>query len=208
MRNNFSDKLKKLDIDFNKMCALCQNSLDVTLKALSGDVLNVETGDELKQLKSTIEEQCVNMLLEESPVASDFRVIMATLLMIADLNRIAAQSSRINKLAKLFKEEGITVNDTGLDKLGESAIEMFRDSMKAVVDNDGALAAKVINSDNSVDDSFADVKHKIAKLIVKIPESGELLIDLVLIAKYYERIGDHSVNVARLVNYKINGIEA
>ena len=77
MRNNFSDKLKKLDIDFNKMCALCQNSLDVTLKALSGDVLNVETGDELKQLKSTIEEQCVNMLLEESPVASDFRVIMA-----------------------------------------------------------------------------------------------------------------------------------
>ncbi len=208
MRNNFNDKLKKLDIDFNKMCALCQNSLDVTLKALSGDVLNVETGDELKQLKSTIEEQCVNMLLEESPVASDFRVIMATLLMIADLNRIAAQSSRINKLAKLFKEEGITVNDTGLDKLGESAIEMFRDSMKAVVDNDGALAAKVINSDNSVDDSFADVKHKIAKLIVKIPESGELLIDLVLIAKYYERIGDHSVNVARLVNYKINGIEA
>ncbi len=208
MRNNFNDKLKKLDIDFNKMCALCQNSLDVTLKALSGDVLDVETGDELKQLKSTIEEQCVNILLEESPVASDFRVIMATLLMIADLNRIAAQSSRINKLAKLFKEEGITVNDTGLDKLGESAIEMFRDSMKAVVDNDGALAAKVINSDNSVDDSFADVKHKIAKLIVKIPESGELLIDLVLIAKYYERIGDHSVNVARLVNYKINGIEA
>ena len=138
-------------------------------------------------------------------MASDFRVIIATLLMVADLSRITIQSHRINTLAQILNKKGIKFDDIGLTKLAKSAIENVKDTVQCVVSGDLDLATKIINGDEGVDDAFNEVKENLAKLMLSIPESGELLIDLVLIAKYYERISDHSVNVARLMKFQLNG---
>ncbi|MEE1340699.1 MAG: PhoU domain-containing protein [Succinivibrionaceae bacterium] len=202
MRNNFNSKLQTLNDNLSEICKLCERSLDSSLNAISGEELSTSANLELK---TKIEDQCLNLLREENPVASNFRVIIATLLMVADLSRITIQSHRINTLAQILNKKGIKFDDIGLTKLAKSAIENVKDTVQCVVSGDLDLATKIINGDEGVDDAFNEVKENLAKLMLSIPESGELLIDLVLIAKYYERISDHSVNVARLMKFQLNG---
>lgn len=210
MRNSYNKKLEKLKDSLTKMCYLCDDSISSSMNVLHNpnDSIIIGQCGEISKIKDELEEQCINLLLEENPVATDFRVIIATLLMIADLSRIGAQSSRISELAKIFRQHGISLDDTKLDDLSQIAIDMVRNSIQAVINNDVALAESVIRGDDDVDTAFQVVKQKIATLIIKQPESGDLLIDLMLVGKYYERIGDHSVNIAKLVKYRLNGKDA
>lgn len=210
MRNSYNEKLAKLNEGLGKMCHLCEASLGSALNILLNQdesLLNSHCG-EILELKNKLEDQCINLLLEENPVASDFRVIIATLLMMADLNRIGSQSARIAHLARLFHQKGLTLEVPSLEELGRITITMVHNSIESVIANNADLAAVVVDGDVAVDDAFNKVKQQLAKLMVKQPESGDLLIDLILVAKYYERIGDHSVNVARQVQYRLNGKEA
>lgn len=205
MREIYTKKIQTIESNLIEMSIFCENSLEMTLKSLSDETSYKGVKKTLKRMKQEIEEQCINLLLEETPLATDFRLIVATLIMINDIQRIGVQSKRIGKLAKIFKKEGISIEETGLSNLGEKVIEMFKCAIKSVIENDMQLAQQVIDSDKEVNALFDDVKLKISLLIAKIPQSGELLIDLVLIAKYYERIGDHCANLARWINYKIKG---
>ncbi|MGN1392443.1 MAG: phosphate signaling complex protein PhoU [Succinivibrionaceae bacterium] len=211
VRNMYNAKLKHLESELYKLCSLCEFSIKDALNSLVSNKDSISDDDikdkfsNIQSLTSSLDEECINLLLEESPVASDFRLIIATLLMLSDLTRISTQSYRITSLAKDFNHNNLNIEDTSINILGEMAINMVRKSISAITSNNLEEAESIIFEDSEIDKVFNEVKQNISKMIASKPSCSNILMDVLLIAKYYERIGDHSVNIAKLVKYRICG---
>ena len=209
MRNRFDEQLFELNREIIEMGALCEEAIANTTKALSnGDValansVRTESGS-IDQMERDIEGRCMKLLLHQQPVARDLRQISAALKMITDMERIGDQAEDIAEIITFLN--GRTVKQISLiEEMASETMQMVTGSVDAFVKKDVALAEKIIQQDDIVDDYFSKIKCGIISLIAENPEDGEYVLDLLMIAKYFERIGDHATNIAEWVIYSITG---
>ena len=148
---------------------------------------------------------CLKLLLQQQPVARDLRQISAALKMITDMERIGDQAEDIAEIIS-FIDGHTSENDTLMREMAKAVIQMVTESVDAYVKHDIALAEKVIADDDIVDDYFDSVKKKLIGSIARNPGDGEYALDILMIAKYFERIGDHATNIAEWVIFSLTGV--
>ena len=210
MRSRFDEQLQQLRHELIEMGALCERVIALSVKALeAGDTklaASVAPVDaEIDQKERTIESLCLRLLLQQQPVARDLRQISAALKMITDLERIGDQAEDIAEIIA-FLEDRQAENDAVFREMARAVIQMVTESVDAYVKCDIILAKKVIADDDYVDDCFARIKQSLISRIAAAPTEGEYALDLLMIAKYYERIGDHATNIAEWVIYSVTGV--
>ena len=152
-----------------------------------------------------VERRCLKLLLQQQPVATDLRRISTALKIITDLERIADQACDIAEIAQRMASAPYIKKLIDIPEMGRAAIGMVRESIDAFVTGDLELAGKVMRDDDIVDGLFNTVKNDLIALIRKDAENGEQAVDLLMVAKYLERIGDHAVNVAEWVVFSVTG---
>ena len=210
MRKKFLEELNALNIELISMGSMCGEAIAITIKetlqndydgALYEKVSKLE--DDIDRKEKYIEALCMKMIYSWQPVAKDLRFINAILRMIADLERIGDQALDIANLLKEFKYTTF-IKDTDLPKMFNTVLMMVNESVRAFVKRDINLAKEVIAKDNEVDEIFLNIKNQVIILIEKEDNSRDI-VDILMIAKYLERIGDHSVNIAEWVVYTVKG---
>ena len=159
---------------------------------------------EIDQKERDIESMCLKLLLQQQPVASDLRQISAALKMITDMKRIGDQAEDIAEIV-CFLGGRNSQNDDLMHEMAQATIRMVTQSVQAFVKQDTILASKVIADDDIVDSFFLKVRSQLILKIGQEPSDGEYALDLLMIAKYFERIGDHAVNIAEWVIFSITG---
>ncbi len=209
MRSRFDEQLSNLSKELTTMGAMCEEIIALTSKALSdGDkaLLNrvFPIANDIDRMERTIEALCLRLLLQQQPVARDLRQISAALKMITDMERIGDQAADIAEIIPFICEKP-SENCVLIGEMAKSAISIVTQSIDAYVKQDLAIAQDAIAQDDIVDDYFKKVKHSLIDLIAGMPSEGEYALDLLMIAKYFERIGDHAVNVAEWVAFSITG---
>ena len=209
MRNRFDEQLFELNRELIEMGAMCEEAIASAAKALStGDMelaSKVRTnGAAIDQMERDIEARCMRLLLHQQPVARDLRLISAALKMITDMERIGDQAEDIAEIVTFLN--GRTMNGIEhIEDMARETIKMVTESVDAFVKKDVALAEQVIAHDDVVDTLFSEVKCSFIKLISETPVDGEFALDLLMISKYFERIGDHATNIAEWVIYSVTG---
>lgn len=208
MRNRFDRQLEELHVELIEMGSMCEDVIRKTSKLLqSGDA---KVAKEIRKEDSNIDEQerlveslCLKLLLQQQPVAKDLRKVSAALKMITDMERIGDQASDIAEIIETT-DFSVPTNDVKLTKMAETTIAMVTESIDAYVKQDLVLVREVIARDDEVDDLFLEVRQEIADDMV---EAGDPMssLDLLMIAKYFERIGDHATNIAEWVEFSITG---
>ena len=208
MRSRFNMQLHELNNELIKMGALCESAIAMSAKALlDGDTelaaRVLEFDSEIDQKERDIESRCMKLLLQQQPVARDLRTVSSALKMITDMERIGDQSADI---AEIVTMANIKASDETLHigEMARAVMKMVTDSVDAFVKRDTSLAHSVIGYDDVVDGLFDDVKKA---LTVRFQSGGQMeyALDLLMIAKYFERIGDHAVNIAEWVIYSVTG---
>ena len=209
MRNRFDEQLFELNKEIIEMGAMCEEAISSAAKALTtGDVelaRKVKTNSGvIDQMERDIESRCMKLLLHQQPVACDLRLISAALKMITDMERIGDQAEDIAEIVIFLN--GHTMEGMELiEEMARATTEMMTASVDAFVKKDVELAKKVIAQDDVVDDYFSKVKCGIITLIEEKSTDGEFALDLLMISKYFERIGDHATNIAEWVIYSVTG---
>ena len=212
MRNKFDQQLEMLHVELIKMGALCEDAVSSPIEALEkNDIVSadsaLDTDAEIDQKERDIERMCMKLLLQQQPVATDLRIVSAALKMITDMERVGDQASDIAEISRYIIESGMSINDD-IRKMAKEAIKMVTDSVDSFVKKDLELARKVIAYDDVVDEWFAKLKSDVIEMIAKDSTNGEYYIDIIMIAKYLERIGDHATNIAEWVEYSITGVRS
>ena len=160
---------------------------------------------EIDQKERDIETLCLKLLLQQQPVARDLRQISAALKMITDMERIGDQAEDIAEIITFLG--GRTADEhTRITRMAKATTQMVTDSIDAFVRQDVSIAERVIRSDDIVDDCFVEVKNSLISMIAANPQEGEFALDLLMIAKYFERIGDHATNIAEWVVFSVTGV--
>ena len=209
MRSRFDHQLALVNRALIEMGALCEEVIALAAKALlTGDVSLAEKvaplDREIDQKERSIESQCLKLLLQQQPVARDLRQISAALKMITDMERIGDQAEDIAEIVCTVPRHGPETMDI-VRKMATSAIPMVTESIEAFVKSDIMLARKVVSDDDIVDGCFDQVKKALIARIAADPGDGEYAVDLLMIAKYFERIGDHATNIAEWVIFSVTG---
>ena len=208
MRNRFDEQLELLNVELIRMGALCEDAISYASRTLMGEgdfaeeVYKVD--HEIDQKERDIENLCMRLLLQQQPVAKDLRQVSSALKMISDMERIGDQAADIADLSKFIDRSVVEIPDE-IARMAEKTVHMVTESIDAFVKADLALCRKVIDDDDLVDELFNQTKNKLADLIYKNMDAKAGL-DLLMTAKYMERIGDHAVNIAEWVEYSITGI--
>ena len=210
MRSRFDEQLAILNRELIEMGALCEEAIALAAKALTDKdktmAAKVAAMDaEIDQKERNIESMCLKLLLQQQPVARDLRQISAALKMITDMERIGDQAEDISEIV-ITLDGRYAENSALLKGMAESTIQMVTESVDAYVKRDTALAQQVIKMDDIVDDYFDQVKAELISKIAGEPADGEYALDLLMIAKYLERIGDHAVNIAEWVIFSVTGV--
>lgn len=209
MRTRFDQQLNTLNSALTEMGALCEEAISSAVKYLINGNEEMrkqctEADCEIDRIEREIEALCMKLLLQQQPVARDLRVISSALKIISDMERIGDQASDIVEISPYVKDKDI-VNKTHITEMAEETIRMVTDSVDSFVKNDINLAHRAIERDDKVDDLFDRIKSELVNAIELKSEDAETLIDLLMIAKYLERIGDHAENIAEWVIYSITG---
>ena len=207
MRSKFDQQLALLNEELTQMGETCAKAIGLAAQAL--DEQNASTAAPVAELEEQTNEQersiealCLKLLLQQQPVARDLRQISAALKMITDLERIGDQAEDI---AEIVISGQVNEGEELLRDMAASTIKMVTESVDAYVKHDTMLAEKVIAEDDIVDGWFDRVKHTLIRRMTADPGEGERAVDLLMIAKYFERIGDHAVNVAQWVIFSVTG---
>ncbi len=209
MRNHFDQQLETLNTQLIEMGALCENAISYAVDALmKNDTELAEEANaaerEIDKKEREIESLCLRLLLQQQPVARDLRQISSALKMITDMERIGDQASDIAEIAH-FSNLSDSSNAVHIADMGKETISMVTESIEAYVRKDSELAKKVISHDDKVDHLFSTVKSGVIDMLAYNSLEGEQALDLLMIAKYLERIGDHAVNIAEWVLFSITG---
>ena len=209
MRSKFDKQLAALNQELTEMGATCAQAIGLAAQALEQQdvALAAPVGqleEQTNEQERTIEALCLKLLLQQQPVARDLRQISAALKMITDMERIGDQAEDIAEIVA-FLDGRQAENDALLKEMAKAVIQMVTESVDAYVKCDIMLAKKVIAADDVVDEQFARVKQSLIGKIAADPADGEYALDLLMIAKYYERIGDHATNIAEWVIYSVTG---
>jgi len=208
MRNRFDSQLELLNKELIEMGALCEELIDLSQSSLEKGTDFLETARakeiEVDRMESDIENLCMKLLLKQQPVAKDLRSVSSALKMISDMERIGDQALDIIEIADYVTDCDVESKKC-IKSMAQSAGKMVSDSVEAFVRKDQELAKEVINSDDIVDELFDEMKRRLIQIITNEHHNGEVYIDLIMIAKYYERIGDHATNIAEWVLYSLTG---
>lgn len=209
MRNRFDEQLFELNREIIEMGAMCEEAIASAAKALSTNDKELaakvrENGSAIDQMERDIESRCMKLLLHQQPVARDLRLISSALKMITDMERIGDQAEDIAEIIEFLNPK--TENVSFIADMARETVQMVTESVDAFVKRDVALAEAVLAHDDVVDNYFEKTKCDIIKLISENPDDGEFALDLLMISKYFERIGDHATNIAEWVIYAVTGI--
>lgn len=209
MRTQFDTQLEGLKREMTTMGMLCENAIAKTSHALlTGDTALAKEMPELLnqvvQKERDIESICLKLLLHQQPVARDLRAVSSALKMVTDAQRIGTQSADISEILALGNIRAIP-QGLPIREMATAVISMVTDSIDAFVKQDGNLARAVIQYDDVVDGLFNTMKAELITLLKQPDWDGEAMVDLLMIAKYYERIGDHAVNIAKWVLFSLTG---
>ena len=210
MRTRFDMELDNLNSDMIAMGALCENAISEAMKSLftadkTAAQRTIEEDREIDRKEKDIEALCLRLLLQQQPVARDLRVISSALKMITDMDRIGDQAADIAELIRHMHLTPVSRQNKHLSKMADAAKKMVTESIDAFVKKDAALATKVLADDDLVDSLFLKLRHDIIEMIAADPGCGEEAVDVLMIAKYLERIGDHATNIAEWVLFSITG---
>ena len=210
MRSRFDEQLALLNRELIEMGALCEEVIAAAAKALmEGDTALAAQiaprAGEIDRQERDIESLCLKLLLQQQPVARDLRQISAALKMITDMERIGDQAADIAEMIVYLKEHPIGETDY-IYQMAKAVTAMVTDSVDAFVKGDRESVERVLAEDDVVDDLFDKVKRYLIEWIVSHPEDGEYAVDLLMAAKYFERIGDHAENLAEWVDFSITGV--
>jgi phosphate transport system protein len=210
MRDFFQEQLKELNRELVKMGADCEDIIALASQSLTGWneelAKNVSViGARIDEGYRTVENICLKLLLRQQPVARDLRVISAAMKMITDMERIGDQAEDIVDLVPKM-EVRPDEKYPKIREMAKAAQQMVTEAVDAYVRQDLDLAHAVMKHDDIVDDYFRRVKAGIIGIIAKNPTEGEYALDLLMIAKYFERIGDHCTNIAEWVEFSVTGI--
>ncbi len=211
MRTSFDEQLALLNRRLIEMGALCEDAISASMRALAEEpkaaekTKNIER--EIDHAEREIEALCMKLLLQQQPVARDLRAISSALKMISDMERIGDQASDIAEIMRYINNDDI-MGATHLAQMAKAASRMVTTSVDSFVRRDLGLARQVQEDDDTVDALFDTVKQELVAGIRQEPTRGSECLDILMIAKYLERIGDHAVNVAEWVEYSITGVHA
>ena len=210
MRNRFDEQLHTLNHELLEMGALIERAIRSATDALvkqdvEAALQAIAADKEVDQAERDIESLCLKLLLQQQPVARDLRLISSALKMITDMERIGDQASDIAELVIYLSKEPYIKELTHLPQMAENAIRMVTGALDAYVRKDVVLAQEVMAMDDAIDELFVTVKDELIALIRNDAAAGSQAIDLMMIAKYYERIGDHAQNIAEWVEYALTG---
>ncbi len=211
MRTSFDEQLALLNRRLIEMGALCEDAISASMRALAEEpkaaekTKNIER--EIDHAEREIEALCMKLLLQQQPVARDLRAISSALKMISDMERIGDQASDIAEIMRYINNDDI-MDATHLAQMAKAASRMVTSSVDSFVRRDLGLARQVQEDDDTVDALFDTVKQELVAGIRQEPTRGSECLDILMIAKYLERIGDHAVNVAEWVEYSITGVHA
>ena len=210
MRNRFDEQLELLNNSLISMGALCETAIADTIRALLTHDLRlaeevIATDKEIDQKEKEIEALCLKLILHQQPVARDLRQISAALKMITDMERIGDQAADIAEIIPFFLSHN-TFDCTLVCRMAQQASSMVTQSVDAFVRRDVDLARSIAKQDDLVDEDFSNVKQALISAIAREPGQGEVALDLLMIAKYFERIGDHAVNLSEWVEFSVTGV--
>ncbi|HAQ40001.1 MAG TPA: phosphate transport system regulatory protein PhoU [Clostridiales bacterium] len=210
MRNRFDAELENLNLELIKMGSLIETAIETSARALINRDLELikkvnELEIEIDDMEKTIESHCLKLLLQQQPVASDLRVISTALKMITDMERIGDNASDIAEIAEFMVDQEFIKDLIHIPQMADATISMVKRRVDAFVNKDKELALKVCRDDDIVDDLFRVIKGELIEKIREKAENGAQAIDLLMIAKYLERIGDHAENIAEWVIFSITG---
>ena len=209
MRDRFEEQLKLLNKELVEMGALCEESIAYAVKFLTerDEKMRqnaIEAEKQIDHMEKDIESLCMRLLIEQQPVASDFRKVTSALKMISDLERIGDHAEDIAEIA-VYVDPVDLKNQVHINDMAQAAVRMVVSGMDSYVKQDEELARSVLKMDDTVDKMFLSVKNELIEMIRSGEENGETLLDLLMIAKYFERIVDHAENIAEWVIYAVTG---
>ncbi len=211
MRNRFDKQLVELNNELIQMGSLIEKAIELAFSALirqdvkrAKDAISFD--EEINHQEKVIESLCLKLLLEQQPVAGDLRLISAALKMITDMERIGDHAADISEITILLGEAPYLNHIQEIKEMAKETTMMVVNSIEAFVTKDVVRAEQVIKQDDKVDLLFDRVKKGIIELIAKDAANGEQATDLLMVAKYFERIGDHATNIAEWVLFSITGV--
>ena len=207
MATRFQRQLEELHVQMITMGSLCEKVIGLSTRAIQGEdcIRDVfDTDKEIDAKEREIENLCMRLLLHQQPVAGDLRQLSAALKMISDMERIGDQAADIADLSKFIEDNNIEIPKL-ISQMADMTVKMVSESIDAFVKADLALCRQVIDNDDKVDDAFNQVKEELAQMMYQNLDAKAGL-DLLMTAKYMERIGDHAVNIAEWVEYSITGV--
>lgn len=210
MRNRFDEQLEQLNVGLIKMGALCEESIACAVKALFDEKTSEmitkvnDNEEETDHMEHDIEALCMKLLLHQQPVAKDLRCVSSALKMISDMERICDQSQDIAEIAG-FVHSTELAGKVHISDMANEAISMVTMSVDSFVRKDVKLAKAAIEADDKVDARFLEVKRELIELVRSDSGDAEYFMDLLMAAKYLERIADHATNIAEWVVYSITG---
>lgn len=209
MRKNFDQQLCEMHNELVAMGELCEKAIAAAISPLGkrGDGVKIVSLSDsvINEKERDIEQLCMRLLMQQQPVARDLREISAALKMISDMERIGDQACDIADIAVHITENEPCPEETHLRKMAKDAAKMVNESIDSFVKYDVELARKVICYDDIVDKWFYEIKQELICKIATDSENGGYYVDLLMIAKYLERVGDHATNIAEWVEYSITG---
>lgn len=208
MRSKFDEQLAELNKEMVRMGNMIEQSIAKAVNAFyKQDVEQakkiMEADYEVDRAQKKIENICFNLLIQQQPVARDLRTITAAMKMVTDIERIGDHAADIAEMTILMSGGPAVQNLDHINKMASEAVLMLNWSIEAYVEKDVKKARDVIERDNVVDNLFDQNKKDIIQMILNNPQAGEQVIDLLMVAKYFERIGDHATNIAEWVIYAL-----
>lgn len=210
MRNRFDRQLVTLNDEMIEMGSMIEKAIQQAITALiTQDVAKakeiIDYDEDIDHQEKTIENLCLKLLLQQQPVARDLRVISSALKMITDMERIGDHASDISEMAILMADKPYIKKLEHIQEMAKEASLMLVGSVEAFVNKDLQKAHDIIVRDDVVDDLFGAIKEELIEMIHKNPDVGDQAMDLLMVAKYLERIGDHACNIADWVIFSITG---
>ena len=210
MRNRFDRQLVQLNNELIEMGGMIEKAISDTVKALVNQDIElasnvIEYDEEIDHQEREIEQLCLKLLLQQQPVAKDLRLISSALKMITDMERIGDHASDISEITIALADQPYIKKLEHIQQMAKETMIMLVGSIEAFVDKDLEKANEVIKRDDVVDDLFDKVKKELIQMIHENADKGEQAADLLMVAKYMERIGDHATNISEWVIFSITG---